>query len=204
MRCEYLVDPLGIDVARPRLSWIVRSGERAQVQTAYRVLVASTPHRLAADDGDLWDSGAVRSDATLHVEYAGRPLASRARCHWKVRVWDKTGRLSQWSKPATWTMGLLAPTDWDDARWIVFDDPVPPAASAPRYGFLTTLSPSPEIPKSLTVDLGNELEIDAVRLHPAAPRVTQPGRTGIQLRLGTGVVGLPVPGSVQARDGAQG
>ena len=175
LRCEYLVDPLGIDAVRPRLSWIVRSGERAQVQTAYRVLVASTPHKLAADDGDLWDSGAVRSDATLHVAYRGEPLGSRARCYWKVRVWDKNGRPSPWSSPATWSMGLLAPADWDHARWIAHGDRERPAPSAPRYGFLTTLSPSPDTPKSLTVDLGDELEIDAVRLHPAAPRVTQPG-----------------------------
>ena len=175
LRCEYLVDPLGIDVVRPRLSWIVRSAERAQVQTAYRVLVASTPRKLAADDGDLWDSGEVRSDATLHVEYGGRPLASRARCHWKVRVWDKAGHPSPWSSPATWSIGLLAPADWDAARWIANDDRTLPAPSTPRYGFLTTLSPSPDIPKSLTVDLGDEHEIDAVRLHPAAPRVTQPG-----------------------------
>ena len=174
LRCEYLVNPLGIDAVRPRLSWIVQSGEREQGQTAYQVLVASTSHRLAEDDGDLWDSGKVGSDATLHLAYDGKPLSSRARCYWKVRVWDKTGRPSPWSKPATWTMGLLAAADWG-ARWIAFDDPVQPAPSAPRYGFLTTLSPSPHILKSVTLDLGDELEIDAVRLHPAAPRVTQPG-----------------------------
>ena len=60
------------------------------MQTAYRVLVASSAERLAADDGDLWDSGKVGSDATLHVAYAGKPLASRDRCYWKVRVWDRT------------------------------------------------------------------------------------------------------------------
>ena len=47
LRCEYLVNPLGIDAVGPRLSWIVQSGEREQVQTAYRVLVASTAHGLA-------------------------------------------------------------------------------------------------------------------------------------------------------------
>ena len=177
LRCEYLVDPLGIDVVRPRLSWIVRSGERAQVQTAYRVLVASTARRLAADDGDLWDSGKVGSDATLHVAYDGRPLGSRDRCFWKVRVWDRNGRPSPWSKPATWSMGLLAAADWD-ARWIAFDDPLRPAASPPRHGFLTSLSPAPDIPKSVALDLGEEFEIDAVRLHPAAPRVTPTGAPG--------------------------
>ena len=139
--------------------------------------MASTAHRLAEDDGDLWDSGKVGSDATLHLAYDGKPLGSRARCYWKVRVWDKTGRPSPWSKPATWTMGLLAAADWG-ARWIAFDDPLQPAPSAPRYGFLTSLSPAPDIPKSVTVDLGDELEIDAVRLHPAAPRATQPGAPG--------------------------
>ena len=176
LRCEYLVNPLGIDAARPRLSWIVRSGERAQVQTAYRVLVASAADRLAADDGDLWDSGKVGSDATLHVAYDGKPLASRDRCYWKVRVWDRHGRPSPWSKPATWSMGLLDAADWD-ARWIAFNDPQRSAPSAPRHGFLTRLSPSPDIAKSVTLDLGAEADIDAVRLHPAAPRVAPAGAT---------------------------
>ena len=42
LRCEYLVDPLGIGESAPRLSWIVESGERGQRQTAYRLLVASS------------------------------------------------------------------------------------------------------------------------------------------------------------------
>ena len=141
------------------------------------MLVASTARRLAADDGDLWDSGKVGSDATLHVAYDGRPLGSRERCYWKVRVWDRNGRPSPWSKPATWSMGLLDAADWD-ARWIAFDDPLRPAASPPRHGFLTSLSPAPDIPKSVALDLGEEFEIDAVRLHPAAPRVTPTGAPG--------------------------
>jgi alpha-L-rhamnosidase len=56
-RCECLTDPLGIDVEKPRLSWVIESGKRGERQTAYRVLVASTPELLAKDQGDLWDSG---------------------------------------------------------------------------------------------------------------------------------------------------
>ena len=84
LRCEYLVNPLGIDVTEPRLSWIVEvadpANERAQKQTAYRVLVASSGDALAADRGDLWDSGKVDSSETAHVVYAGKALGSRARC----------------------------------------------------------------------------------------------------------------------------
>lgn len=47
LRCEYRVNPAGIGVTAPRLSWILQSGRRGQKQTAYRILVASSPDRLA-------------------------------------------------------------------------------------------------------------------------------------------------------------
>ena len=107
LRCEYLANPPGIDVARPRLGWVVPCRRRGQRQTAYRVLVAASNEELAADSGSLWDSGRVESDRSTLVEYAGRPLRSRDRCHWKVMVWDERGRPSAWSDPAFWSMGLL-------------------------------------------------------------------------------------------------
>ncbi len=100
LRCEYLVDPLGIDVEKPRLSWLIESKRRGERQTAYQVLVASTPELLARDQGDIWNSGKVNSDQSVHVEYAGKPLTSRMSCYWKVRVWDRHEEESTWSKPA--------------------------------------------------------------------------------------------------------
>lgn len=117
LRCEYLDTPLAIDDAAPRLSWIVTSDDRGQRQTAYRVLVATSPEELAKDVGDLWDSGRVETGATAHVEYAGKALASGQVCWWKVRSWDKDGREGAWSEAARWEMGLLAPGDWK-AKWI--------------------------------------------------------------------------------------
>ena len=117
LRCEYLENPLGIDTLQPRLSWIVESKQRAQRQTAYQILVASTETKLKANAGDLWDSGQVPSDQTLHVNYAGKPLTSYQRCFWKVRVWDKDGKPSAYSEPARWEMGLLSPRDWT-GQWI--------------------------------------------------------------------------------------
>ena len=117
LRCEYLRDPLGIDVEKPRLGWITESSGRDFRQTAYRVLVASTPELLAKDKGDLWDSGLVTSNQSIQVEYAGNPLKSRMQCYWKVRVWDQDDRRTAWSEPALWTMGLLDPGDWQ-AQWI--------------------------------------------------------------------------------------
>lgn len=124
LRCEYRQDPLGIGGVRPRLSWTLQAPESARgiAQSGYRVLVASTPEALAADRGDLWDSGQVGSDQQAHIPYSGQSLTSRQRCHWKVRVWDQAGRPSGWSAPARWTVGLLEPGDWH-AQWIGHVDP---------------------------------------------------------------------------------
>lgn len=120
LRCEYLTNPLGIDAACPRLSWKLKAREamaRGQRQTAYQILVASSRNNLDRQQGDLWDSGDVASEQSIHVAYQGQKLASGQRCYWKVRVRDEAGQLSPWSKPARWSMGLLERADWT-ARWI--------------------------------------------------------------------------------------
>ncbi len=120
LRCEYLTNPLGIDEARPRLSWTLESDERGQRQTAYRILVASSRDRLAAGSGDLWDSGKMESDECVHVVYEGAPLLSRMQCFWKVMVWPGGGSPATWSEVAMWSMGLLQADEWK-ARWIGWD-----------------------------------------------------------------------------------
>ena len=119
LRCEYLVDPLGIDETTPRLSWIIQASpkQRVQKQTAYQIIVASSEKKLNATKGDLWNSGKVESDQSNQIEYGGKALTSRVRCFWKVRIWDKDKKVSSWSKPAYWTMGLLNSNDWN-AEWI--------------------------------------------------------------------------------------
>jgi len=124
LKCEYRIDPLGIDALKPRLSWILESRRRGQVQGAYQILVADSLASLAADRGDLWDSGRVASRETLHIVYGGKTVRSGLRCHWKVRVFDADGNPSAWSRPAFWEMALLDPQDWQ-ARWIEDGKPSP-------------------------------------------------------------------------------
>ena len=120
LRCEYLENPQGIDVVRPRLSWILNSDERGERQTAYQILVASSREILDGNTGDLWDTGQVESDDSIQIAYRGKPLASHGECFWKVRAWDKSGQPSQWSPVAKWSMGMLSPDDWK-AKWIGLD-----------------------------------------------------------------------------------
>jgi alpha-L-rhamnosidase len=130
LRCEYRVDPLGINVINPRLAWEMRDDRRGALQTAYRIFVASSPEKLAAGEGDLWDSGKVASDRTAQVVYAGKSLAPRTRCYWKVRLWDREGKESAWSRPALWTMGPFQSNQWQ-AQWIGHDkEPAKPSGDA--------------------------------------------------------------------------
>ena len=105
LRTEYQIDPLGLDETEPRLSWRLQDDRRGARQTAYRVLVASSLEQLSADQGDLWDSGRVESDATAHIVYSGVSLRAFSRAAWKVRVWDGDGVASPWSEAARSSSG---------------------------------------------------------------------------------------------------
>jgi len=135
LRCEYLVNPLGIDVERPRLSWKLevrdhRPEIRGLRQTAYRILVASDEKLLKEGKADLWDSGKVKSDQSIQVEYKGKALESRMQCYWKVKVWTTEGVSS--SHPAEWTMGLLKSEDFK-AKWIGVKQLEATEWAKPRY-----------------------------------------------------------------------
>ena len=112
LRVEYATGPIGLDEPAPRLAW----HSPVARQTAYRIQVAHSPEELAT--GDLvWDSGKVASADNVQIAYSGPALASRTRYWWRVQAWDGGGRVSGWSAPGLWEMGLLAPADWQ-AQWI--------------------------------------------------------------------------------------
>lgn len=116
---EFLENPLGIDVPRPRLSWQIASQRRGVLQSAYQVQAAPSLADLQAG-ALLWDSGKVLSARTQGTPYAGPPLGSRQRLYWRVRAWDQEGHPSVYGEPACWEMGLLQEADWT-AEWIETD-----------------------------------------------------------------------------------
>ncbi|MGC1647951.1 MAG: family 78 glycoside hydrolase catalytic domain [Candidatus Sulfotelmatobacter sp.] len=121
LRCEYLENPMGLDVAAPHLSWQSDSAERNWRQTSYEILVASSEESLRAGKADVWGSGKVDSAESIGIAYGGPALESRKRYYWRVRVWDAGGGSSE-SAAAWWEMGLLHPTDWK-AKWIHWKNP---------------------------------------------------------------------------------
>ena len=118
LTCEKMAAPNCIDVMHPRLSWInapVDDQVKGAGQSAYRIRVASSREGLAKPD--LWDSRKVRSDQSVFVPYAGKPLSSGRQVWWQVKVWDGNGKASGWSEPAQWRMGVMNPDEWT-AKWI--------------------------------------------------------------------------------------
>ena len=112
--CEYHVNPIGIDVEKPRLSWQIFTTKPNFMQKAYEIQVFS-------NSDPIWTSGKVESDQSTQVVYEGKPLKSMQRVYWKVRVWDKNNQPTDWSKPAFWETGLLDISLWS-AKWITSID----------------------------------------------------------------------------------
>lgn len=117
LRCESLVDPLGLGEPEPRLSWVLSDRRHGARQVAYQVQVAASSQALVQGKPDVWDSGRVQSAHSIHVPYGGAALRSRQAYSWRVRVWDQSGQASDWSRPARWEMGLLERGDWR-AQWV--------------------------------------------------------------------------------------
>ncbi len=155
LTCEYLDNPTVVDVRQPRLGWIniADADERGQEQTAWQIRVASSGKLL--ETPDLWDSGKKKGDQSIRISYEGKPLKSRQDCWWQVRVWDKEGQVSDWSKPAKWHMGFLSALEWQ-AKWIGApwqgEEPLP-KPSSPAVPLPEQLPPpAPMFRKDFTVN----------------------------------------------------
>jgi alpha-L-rhamnosidase len=150
--CEYRPNPLGIDVTAPRLGWQMESDRRGARQTAYRILAASDPLWLREGQADLWDSGKIETDQSIHIPYAGMQPSSRQRVYWQVTVWDETGQAGH-SETAWFEMGLLERSDWK-GEWI----------GAALTGGPRTTIPAPFLRQSFQLDGA----IKAARLYVTA------------------------------------
>jgi hypothetical protein len=164
LRCEYLRDPVGVDVPRPRLSWtVVVAGPatRGRRQTAWHVRAANRRDALTMAP-DCWDSGWVDGDRTLQLAFGGPPLRSRQDVFWQVRVRDEAGREGPWSAPATFTAGVVEPAEWT-AQWIgASAERLPPT----RLGYHAAVTKDVHEEKWVGVDLGSARPIDRVVLVP--------------------------------------
>jgi alpha-L-rhamnosidase len=121
LKCDSLVEPLGIDTPEPLLSWQLQDKAWGARQTAYEIFVSSKPSTSENLKADIWDSGRIASEQSINVPYAGPALEAERRYYWRVRVWDKNGEPYSLSDASWWETGLLAPANWK-AKWIGYEE----------------------------------------------------------------------------------
>lgn len=109
--------PLGLEGKAPAFSWQLTSSLRGDAQTAWQILAASSQELLMRDQADLWNSGKISGNQNTGLIYEGEKLQSRMEVYWKVRVWDKNMKASEWSEVSWFEMGLLEEKDWK-GYWI--------------------------------------------------------------------------------------
>ncbi|MFH6998795.1 glycoside hydrolase family 78 protein [Flavobacterium sp. FlaQc-57] len=116
LTCEMAENPLAVAQDQPRLSWQLVSKESNASQIGYQILVASSEEKLKNNEGDIWNSGRVNSNKNLQIVFGGSPLKSETKYFWKVKVWNQTGKISEWSKTAFFR---ISPKDSDlNPIWI--------------------------------------------------------------------------------------
>ena len=126
LTCEGLVEPLGIDSAQPHFSWKTVS-RKPTSQVAWALQVAASPEALRAGGPLLWDSGHIETADQVMVPYGGEPLPSRQLAWWRVRVWSADGKISSWSVPQRFSVGILG----DDAMQGAYLGAMPVEGRAP-------------------------------------------------------------------------
>jgi len=109
------INPVGLDITQPRLSWQLVSDNRNVMQSAYELRVSDDA--AAINKATVWSSGKISSDQSVHIIYSGEPLKPRQRYYWQVRVWDTTGKASAWSEVNYWETGMMNVSKWK-AKWI--------------------------------------------------------------------------------------
>ena len=176
LRTENMVNPIGIDVPAPRLSWMLAADRRGTMQSAYEI-------RITGDRGvAVWNTGKVASEESVNRVYGGPALAPGKRYTWQVRVWDDRRRASEWSAPAYWETGLMGAANWK-AKWIEPDLPEDTTRSNPSPLLRTafTLNGSVASARAYVTAHGlYELQINGRRV---GDQVLAPGWTSYDARL---------------------
>lgn len=115
IKCEYQKNPVGIDTQHPQFCWQLK-GPGNIVQKKYRIVVADS--REIADEGvgNMWDSGWVDENVSVHIVYGGKKLVSRGIYYWNVSVQTHEDNTVK-SETAKFEMGLMEEADWQ-AAWV--------------------------------------------------------------------------------------
>jgi alpha-L-rhamnosidase len=115
LKCEYLVNPIGIDAAHPRFTWRLEDKRTGAKETGIRIIVGTDSVHVSKGTGNCWQ---VSKDGNTQLEmYAGTPLQPFTRYYWTVQVVDKDGQPSAFAQVNHFETGMMHMANWKGA-WI--------------------------------------------------------------------------------------
>lgn len=168
---DFFVNPIGYDLKDLAFSWklpLERNGVR---QTAYQIVVADSEEAL--ERNPVWNSKKVENSRSVKILYNGKPLDSRKKMYWRVRVWDENDNVSEWSDVSTFETGLLSNSDWS-AKWITSPQEPRIIAKMPRIGnHKETVEQKGLPPIYLRKNIGVKEEVVSARLYVASRGIFQ-------------------------------
>ncbi|WP_242427368.1 family 78 glycoside hydrolase catalytic domain [Flammeovirga pacifica] len=118
IKCDEIVNPLGLDNLQPTFSWEVDVLGENKSQSAYQIVVASSIEKLNDENADVWNNGKIMTNRSSYIKYNGKPLQPFQKYWWKVKIWDEQGVASDWSPVGTFEMGILNNAQWEGAKWL--------------------------------------------------------------------------------------
>tara|TARA_R110002050_G_scaffold141496_2_gene266683 strand:+ start:23484 stop:26180 length:2697 start_codon:yes stop_codon:yes gene_type:complete len=101
-------------------SWKIRADENNWQQEHYHILVGDSEQNIENNIGDYWDSGKINNQHQLHIPYSGKAFSPGEKYYWKVKVYDRDGNASNWSRAESFISPLTSSDDWK-AKWITYD-----------------------------------------------------------------------------------
>ncbi|MBK9388709.1 MAG: family 78 glycoside hydrolase catalytic domain [Bacteroidetes bacterium] len=166
LKCEYMNEALTA-IQTPRFSWELVSSKNNQYQKAWQIIVSDNKESIKAGKGNIWDSGKSKGNETFGIKLPENKLHSFTKYYWRVRVWNATNSVTEWSSSSTFITGAFDKSDWK-ASWIG-DNPEPPLEYPLLYkhmGYLSAYTDNPDEEKWVQIDLGNIREFETIRLWP--------------------------------------
>ncbi len=116
LKCEYLIDPIGIDAHNPRLNWQVKTKKQGVSQKAYQIYVGTDSSEVASCHGNIWESEKITSNLVQGI-YRGQKLKPFIKYFWGVKVKDNYGDWSKLSQVAFFETGMMGKENWK-GNWI--------------------------------------------------------------------------------------
>ena len=116
LKSEHLVNPIGLDVKAPRLTWKINDPRRGAIQKSYDISVGTDSIKVAAGKGSYWNTGKINSSNQM-VVYDGKQLKPFQKYYWLLKVWDKNNQKIINEKLASFEMGMMDINNWKGS-WI--------------------------------------------------------------------------------------